>query len=612
MSDELLGYYNRELSYLRKLGARFAEAYPKIAGRLRLHRDSAEDPHVERVIQAFAFLSARLRLKLDDEFPELAETLLGVLYPHYLAPIPSMGIVQFHLDPSQGEVTSGYEIPRGTQVESDPIEGQPCRFRTGYPVTLWPLTVVSARLRNSMVGAPRTALAADAAAHILIRLKCSSPVVKLSALKLSSLRFHLAGTGQAIYPLYELIFNHTLGVSLSGDESDARPPVVLDRRSLRPVGMDRDEGLLPYAARSFPGYRLLTEYFAFPEKFLGMEVSGLDRPGFLTDVGETFDICLFLDRAAPELERTITAETFRLGTTPVVNLYSKRAEPVPITHATPEYRIFPDARRPQAHEVHSIDRVTAVSPLGEHVEYQPFYSLKQRDPGSGAAYWLASRRRDEARAFKGDEGTELYLSLVDLNFKPTSPANWTLQIETTCCNRDLPARLPVASGEARLSLPKGGPISRIECLTPFTATRRPALGRGAVWRLLSHLSLNHLSLSGGEEGVESLRAILALYNFADRDETIGQIEGITGVSTRPMVAPIGGRQAGPFVRGVEVQVEFDEDRYAGSGLFLLASVLERFLGLYVTINSFTRMVASTRKRGEIRRWPPRAGDRVLL
>ena len=613
MNEDLLSYYNRELTFIRRLGAEFAEAHPKIAGRLRLGPDAAEDPHVERLIEAFAYLNARTRLKLDDDFPELTDALLGVLYPHYQAPLPSMAVVRFSLDRGQADLVAGHTIPRDTALETDPIDGEPCRFRTCYPATLWPIELTAASLTGRPLAAPATRHTSSAAAVLRLQLQCYGKEMTFAKLSLDSLRFFLRGQSQHVFALYELIFNNTIGVALASSPDD-RDPMVLGPQCIRAVGFERDEGILPWPSRSFLGYRLLSEYFAFPQKFLFFDVAGLDRK-ILQKAGNRLELYLYLNRTSVDLEQNVAAGTFQLGCTPIVNLYKQRAEPTALSHTQTEYRVVPDARRPLANEIYSIDRVTATSPDNEQMEYRPFHSFQHAaDRRAQKAFWHAVRRPAERCGGEVDPGTEMYLSLVDLEFKTSAPSDWTLDVETTCLNRDLPRRLPWSQGASGLRLTKGAPVSQIECVTGSpTATLRPALRRGAAWRLISHLSLNHLSLADGAEGADALREILKLYDFADSAETRAMIEGILSVRSRRVVGRVpGGVQTG-FCRGIEVTLHFDEDRFAGSGLFLFACVLERFLGLYCSVNSFSKLVATTNKReGELRQWPPRAAETVLL
>jgi type VI secretion system protein ImpG len=613
MSDELLPFYNRELSFIRKQGAQFAKDHPKIASRLRLGDEGlSEDPHVERMIEAFAYLNARTRHKLEDDFPELTESLLGILYPHYQAPIPSMAIVQFELDPEQKQITTGYTIPRHSALETEPIQGEPCRFRTCYPVTLWPIVVREAMLGKPPFAAPRTSRSVQAESILRLSLACRLEKVTFAELPIGSLRFFLKGQPQYIYRLYELILNNTIELVLAKAPDDPAP-VVLDPDCLRPVGFGRDEGLLPYTARSFLGYRLLTEYFAFPEKFLFFDLTGLSRSA-LQRIGNRLDAYLFFNRTESDLEQNLT-DSFRLGCTPVVNLYPQRAEPITLDQTEYDYRVVPDARRQLAHEIYSIERVTATASDGQQVEYLPFFSAKHAlGEGTSQTYWQAARRPAVHTKGDIDHGTEIFLSLVDLNMQPSAPANWTLDVETVCLNRDLPQRLPFGGDQPRLQLSSGGGlVSRITCVTPPTPTLRPAQRQGNLWRLISHLSLNHLSLVDNGDKAEALREILKLYDFADNAETRKTIAGLVGVASRRVVGRISGSVAGAFCRGVEVTLHFDPERFSGSGLFLFASVLERFLALYCTVNSFTQLVATVQGReGELRRWQPRMGEKVVI
>ena len=609
MHDDLLPYYERELAYLRQLGGEFAIKYPKIASRLSLSADRCEDPHVERLLEAVAFLTARIQHKIDDEFPEITEGLLSILFPHYLAPIPSLAIIQFVLDPNQGKLEKGFRIDRHARLYSQPVYGMPCRFRTCYPVTLWPIEVKSARFDEPTQPNPNP----KAVAVLRLELVCQADVV-LQNLQMSSLRFFLNGESQAVHDVYELLFNDTCHVQLRPLAGEGgHKPIVLPMECVTPVGFDEEEGLLPYSHRSFVGYRLLQEYFAFPEKFLFFDLSGLDRA---TKAGfrKGMEVLFFLNRS-PRKEQSINAGTFRLGCTPIVNLFEKIAEPIRLDHFQAEYRVISDLRKANAAEVYSINSVTlTTSDSEETIPVRPFYSITHAQDHQKRAFWMATRRPSQK---KDDPGSEVYLSLVDLEFQPTRPAGDTLTVHVTCTNRDLPGKLPFGgerkdAGDSRdFDLEAAAPLSRISALTKPTETIRPPLRHDAQWRLLSHLSLNYLSICEG--GKEAFQEILRLYDFTNKAAIRQQIEGIINVSSRrvvrrPLTMPWNG-----FCRGLEVTIEFNEANYVGGGVFLLASVLERFLGLYASLNSFTQLVATTKQReGPLRRWTPRAGDQILL
>ena len=632
MRDELLDYYENELTFLRQLGAEFALKNPRIASRLQLEADRCEDPHVERLIEAFAFLAARVHLKLNDEFPEVTESLLNVLYPHYLAPVPSMAVARFALDPEQGKLTTGYHIPRETKLYSKPIHGTHCRFRTAYPVTLWPVEVTSAALEART---PEDTRGRWAEAVIRLGMRClnettlseltTAETEDAPARPVESLRFYLHGEPQLVYTLYEMIFNNASGVEVASAGGEARrgarrkgqtASMMLPASSLRAVGFEEDEGMLPYPARSFAGYRLLTEYFTFPEKFLFFDVTGLREAAASRKFGEQFEILIHLrDIARPRTAAAVDASVFQLGCTPVINLFTKVAEPIRLTQEQHEYRVVPDVQRQTATEVYSVDAVTTTDPyLKQSRHFQPFYSIRHAEGrGEERAFWYAARRASQR---PNDRGTEVYLSLVDLDFNPSVPPVETVTVHATLTNRDLPSSLPLNAQEGDFDVEGTGPLSRVRCLRRPTEAVRPPLRRGAHWRLISHLSLNHLSITEGpQEGdaAEALREILLLYDFVDSRATRQQVAGITQVRSRRVVRQTGSRVGTGFVRGMETTVEFDEENFVGGGVFLFASVLERFLGLYVSVNSFNQLVATTRQReGILKRWQPRAGDLTLL
>jgi type VI secretion system protein ImpG len=377
---------------------------------------------------------------------------------------------------------------------------------------------------------------------------------------------------------------------------------------LRPVGFAADEGMLPYGPRSFFGYRLLQEYFAFPDKFLFFDLCGLERTREFGAQGQV-EILIFLDRT-PQLEQSVTKDNFRLGCVPVVNLFEQIAEPIRLSHAQSEYRVLPDVRRQDATEVYAVTSVVSTSPhLDEILELQPFYSVKHAaGEDTQMAFWFTSRRPSGR---KGDTGSEVYLSLVNHDFRPALPPVETLTLHTTCSNRDLPAKLPFGGDQGVFELEGAAPLNRIRCLRKPTETLRPPMRRGTQWRLISHLSLNYLSLSEG--GREALQEILRLYDVTDSSSIRQQIAGVVKVSSRQIVGRPASMAWNGFCRGLEVSVEFDEEKFVGSGVFLFASVLEKFFGLYTSLNSFTQLVATTQQREQIlKRWPPRAGEQILL
>lgn len=607
MTDELLPFYNRELSDLRSLAADFAEAHPKIAGRLRLGADTVEDPHVSRLIESVAFMNARVRQKLDDDFPELTESLLNVLYPHYLAPIPSMTIVQFECD---RELTGCYSIPAGTALETDRIHKESCYFQTVYPVDSWPIDVEAAELQGPPFDAPVTPSSKACAGllHLVLRTQIES--VTLSELSPRSLRFFLRGDSARRFDLYELLMNDLLGIAIAESPHDPAPR-VLPASAIRAVGFGPDEGLLPYSKRSLPGYRLLTDYFAFPNKYLFFDLEGViaDR-----EVGSSVHVFFYLRRTSDDLEHYVRADAFALNCAPVVNLFSKRAEPIRVDHASSSYHVVADARRPRSTEIYSVDKVTLTGPEGPPTPVLPFFGLRPLRREGTRAYWASSRRstlRSDGHPAGGDEVT---LSLVDPDLRVADAPDGVLSVEVTCFNRDVPHRLPFGGDQPRLRFVEGGgPIRRLRCLTPPTKPIRRSRRDGAMWQLVSHLSLNHLSITDGDDGTRAFQEILRLHDPSSDPGNRNAIEGILAVVAKPKVMRVLSGGIPGACRGLEVTIRFEESRFADTGLFLFASVLRHFLALYCSINTFVQVVAtSTERKGEIRRWAPSTGTKDLL
>ncbi len=609
MSEELLRLYNSELQFVRRHGDEFARAHPEVASHLKIGSEGENDPYVGRLVEAFAYLNARTRLKIEDEFPEIAGSLVDIVLPHYQRPMPSLSIAKFELDESQVELFDGYSIPKGSVVESQPIDGEPCLFRTCYPVTAWPFHVKSVQLRGVPFEAPSIPLTRPALGLLKITLETFSPKTTLSMFNARSLRFYIKLAAPFSFQLYEMLFDNVLGASIATSAKDPSPRRLAED-AIRPVGFANDEGVVDYPPQAFIGYRLLSEYFAFPEKFLFFDVDLGDA--LASKQGTQIELFFYLGRRWQELEPHIQADSLQLGCAPIVNLFPKRAEPIRLTHFQASYPVVPDARRPFAHEIYSIEAVTALSASGESMEMQPFYSFRHSQYRENHAFWHATRRQVESKNELA-RGTELDISFVDLKFNPLDAGSWTIDIETLCTNRNLPARMPSGAANPPLQLESGGAIEQVSCLTKPTSTYRPPIGQELRWRIVSHLALNHLSLVNDTQGATALRELLTLYDFRSDEITGNSIAGLQRVSSRPILGRVPGDFSGAMCRGLQVMLEFDEAKYTSGNLFLFASVLDRFLSLYCNLNSFTQTTASTnRRQGVMHQWPARAGVQNIL
>lgn len=645
--EELLPHYERELALLREQSQEFASRYPRVAGALHLRGDTAQDPHVERMIESFALLAARIHKRLDDDFPLFTESLLEVLYPHYLRPFPSCSIAQ--LDAGGALQSRAVTVPRHTELASRPIKGVPCQFRTSQDVVLLPIHLSSVSYRQALAAPAGTRLPKDATSCISFVLERSSPQAAWSCLKDQPVRIHLDGEPSQVSALREALCRKAVRIMVQVGEhepwqearDEAGAPLLP-----RLVGFDDDQSLIDLDARSHPAYRLLTEYFAFPEKFnfidlpirLPAALWRLDSDDLQAQSRQpqriSVHVLLTGIRSDSDESRQLEAVHQRnvlLGCTPVVNLFPQAADPIRLTHQDVAYPVVVDGRRAHAYEVHAIKRVYRLQQTaqGESVqEVRPFFSVRhheglddedwltvdERGPLAGrgrreaGVYWAASR--DSALA-AASPGYELSLTLVDVDMAPAMPKAETLSLDVMATNRDLPTMLPIGVAGGDLFMPGGGVAKEIRLLRRPSAPLRLARGTGVLWRLISHLSINHLSLSAS--GIDGLKETLRLYDFGRHSANQRQVDGLVAVDYRPKVAWLPGEPYATFVRGTEVCLTVDEDSFVGTGLGLFAMVLDRFYGLAAHLNSFSQLtVLSSRTQEVLFSCPPRNGDLTLL
>lgn len=611
---DLLPHYERELSVLRRHGREFGERFPKIASRLLMSGEVCEDPHVERLLQSFALLSARIHKKLDDDFPELTETLLGVLYPHYLRPFPSCSIARFDAGGGEAQLTTAALVPRGTMMSTRTVKGVACRFRTVYDVRIAPLRIAAVGFEEPPVVGRGYRLPAAASAAVSITIESMSQQVSLPALKLDRLRLFLDGEPSVVSQLREALLARLVTILVEDEVGHTWREAPLS--VLRPVGFDIDEGLLDYDARSLLAYRLLTEFFAYPEKFnfIDLDLAALCK---LVPAGSRrLRIKLLLsasrnrDQDAHLLER-IGVQNFALGCTPVINLFNRQADPIRVTHTKAYYPMVVDSRRAFAYELYAIRSVNKVekTPQGESViEYRPFYALRHAETlGQRGRFWHL--RRDDYVA-SVSPGYEWEICVVDHDFDPEADKTETLSIEVSATNRDLPSQLPYGMPGGDLTI-EGGSVARsIRFLRKPTATYRFERAGDALWRLISLLSLNHLSLT--ESGLESLKETLVLYNIARSPLSQRIIDGMISIGHRPATARMAGNPFPTFVKGIEIDLTVDEQAYVGIGLSLFIELLDHFFALYVHANSFSQLVVRSAKTGEVlKKCLPRSGETVL-
>ncbi len=623
MDARLLDYYNRELTYMHELGAEFAQRFPKVAGRLGMRGIEVSDPYVERLLEGFSFLTARVQLKMDAEFPRFSQRLLEVVYPNFLAPLPAMGVVQIDGNLNEGSLKAGYTLPRHTVLRGRMIKGEQtaCEFRTGHAVTLWPIRLTEASLGPvpAEILHALPAVARRARSAVTLRLEAVGGA-RFAEMPLERLEFFLSGAELHALRMLELVAHHGIGtVCRSGPGSSARI-VPLAEDAIRHEGFEPEQALLPYDARSFQGYRLLHEYFAFPDRYLFFSVNGLRRAAAAMD-GTAMEIVILLDRADADLERLVDARHFSLFCTPIVNLVSRRSDRIPVGPGQHEHHAVIDRTRPRDFEVFTVERVTGHMSSGtEEREFRPFLGSFASDDGDFGAYYSVRREprlvSDRARA-QGTRtsytGSEVYLSLVDQHDAPFPHSLRHITIDALCTNRDLPLLLPTGL-ETDFTLRVSAPVRAIRMLRGPTRPY-PAMAEGALtWRLISHLGLNYLSLTDVDpsQGAAALREMLDLYGSLADPGVRRQIQGVRSMALAPVFRRL--PEPGPIVfgRGVEIALKIDETAFSGASPYLFGAVLEQFFCRHVSINGFTEFALTSQQRGEIARWLPRIGRRPTV
>ncbi len=636
MDERLLDLYNTELRHLRETAAEFGRDFPKVAGRLAIDPEGkaiCPDPYVERLMEGFAFLAARVHLKLDAEFPRFTQGLLETVYPDYLCPVPSMAMVKFEPEEQEGALAEGFPIKRGTLLRSQLAKGDrtACTFSTAHDVRLLPLTIVEGRyfIRDMA----ELNLPAGLGARAAIRLRLRSTLAKgFNEIRADPLVVYIRGADELPGQIYEQIFAHKAKLIVKSPSQRNLPPVILPADCLRRVGFSPEQALLPAAPHSFEGYRLIREYFAFPKRFMMFEMAGF-QSALAGITGEELDLIIALDEPDTRLEGKVDRTCFELFCTPAINLFEKTLDRILLSSRSSEFHVVPDRNRPLDYEVY---RLTGVTGYGETPEQErqflPFYRARDTDLDTASFYTLnrlprlfSDRERLTGRR-SSYAGTDVFISIVDADMAPSRTNLLQLGIKALCTNRHLPIQMAKGIGRTDFTMEVSGPVAAIRVIDGPTFPKpslvlagqnpeKPNVPSGRfAWRLISHLSLNYLSLqdTSPERGAEGLRELLRLYVDPNDREMLKEIDGIRSVRFQAIVrrAPVPGPIT--FARGLEITLVMDETSYEGQGVFVLGAVLEQFFAKYVALNSFTETVITTQQRKEIMRWPIQMGRQPML
>lgn len=623
MHPSFLRYYDEELRHLREVAGEFAREYPKAAGKLGLDEFECADPYVERLLEGFAFMAARVRLKIDDEYPQFTSELLNIVYPDYLAPTPAAAVIELQPDRQDAGLAAGHLVPRGTALRSavPPGEQTACEFTLACDVRLYPLAIEACDYlpTTGAIAALGVRVPPGARAGLRLRIAVGAGVPARD-LELDALRLFFRGAEGIGGKLHELVVREPVAVVMRDGESGDILAMLDGESSVAAAGYDDDEAMLPTAPASFDGYRLLREYFMLPERFLFATVGGL-RHAVRKASGHTFEIVLLSGRAVPELEGIVTPANVSLFAAPAINLFERRTDRINVEGHEREFHVVVDRSRPLDFEVYAVKQVSGVYE-GDGTEH-PFTSMYQTavaladDAATSRHYSVrrlprmgsSAQRRKGSRS--GYAGTEVFVALADASGQADLRQ---LALRALCTNRDLPLMLPMGRSASDFSLETGAPVESIRALVGPTRPQVAPLHGETAWRLINHLSFNYATLadSRDEDAGLPLRKLLALYADSTEPHLRRLLESVMDVKLTPVVRRIGPIQHIVAARGVEIAVTCDETGFTGSGLFLFGAVLERFLAKYATINSFTETVIKNAFGQEVSRWPARTGLRRLL
>ena len=624
MDPRLLRYYNEELRHLREMGAEFAQQFPKIAARLGIEGLEVTDPYVERLLEGFAFLAGRIQLKMDAEFPRFTQRLLEIVYPQFLAPTPAMLIAKVNPDLGDPSLAAGLTLPRGSVMhgQAGKAGATACEFRTAHALTLWPLELAQVEYFSQAADLPMAAVPEwrRYRSGLRIRLRTTAGM-DFSQIALEDLRLHCTGLDDVAYRLHELVGGHAVGVLLLPTQRPAAWHEAIDSDCINLAGFEDDQALLPQTLQGFQGYRLLQEYFAFPQRFLFFDLTGLGT-ALRNRGGREVDIVILFSRIDNALLQAVDASSLALHCVPAINLLERRCDRIHVGTDSSDFHVVADRTRPMDFEVHSLTEVVGYgSGVNSEWRFLPFYNAFHTEGAGQDAYYSVQReprlmsqvqQRDGPRT--AYIGSEVYLSVVDAHEAPYSVDLRQIGVRALCTNRDLPVLMPIGGAKSDLTLAETAPVNSIQVIKgpsrPMSALREGNI----AWKLINQLSLNHLSLTDtdAEHGAAALREILRLYAPTGDAGAQRQIDGLRSVKLQPVVRRL--PMPGPitFGRGVAVTLEADDLSFEGASAFLLGCVLERFVARHVSINGFTQLRVHSPSRGDILNGRPRCGTRPIF
>lgn len=626
MDLKFLDYYNQELTFIRELASEFAEKHPKIASRLGMQGINVADPYVERLIEAFCFISARTQLKLDAEFPHFTQRLLDVIYPNYNSPTPSMGVVQLKPNLKEGDLTQGYLFPSHSALHTRIPAGEitRCEFRTSQDVTLWPLEITEARLTSVPPDIPN--LEPYRISHsklkgaLRIKLRLQGDVLFSQLNGLERLPIYINGDERIASHIFELVHANHVAVIVRGVDDAPANNHVISNAPLTFEGLQAEQSLLPLAWNIFHGHNLMQEYFSCRQRFYFFTPTQL-APGLKNNHSQEAEIIILLDRLEQSLVGHVDPSRFLLFCTPAINLFPKRMDKIELSRAQNEFHIVPDRSRPLDFEIYSIKNVLGQqAETAKEIAFNPLYQTRHCDNGNFGRYYSITRRlRNNAQNRRKYDtrtpysGTEVFISLVDQHEAPYGEDIRYLSVDALVTNRDLP-RLISQTAAMDLTVVESAPVHGASFVCQPSAPRAAFASGESAWRLIRQLNFNYLPLSDMEHtpGGEALRNMLRLYITTSDRESLAQINGLVSCQTEPVIRRLPGNGLLVYGRGVHCILTVDEENFSGVSPYLFGLIMENYIARHAAINVFTEMELHSMQRGRIGQWKPRPGKRGAL
>lgn len=622
------GYFQRELDYLRTRAKEFSKDYPRVAEELALSQGKSSDPHIELLLQSFAYLSGRIRQDLDSEACHIPNQLLGILYPHLNAPIPSMLVAQADIIADGANFEGGWTLEKGREfyANASGTKGSQvrCNFRNCYETTLRPIEISEADFvpvnqyqftKESKEALKAKQAFANAQSILRVRVK-NTGADPVHSYGLDDLSIYINGEERSAFDLYSMLSDDLCDIAIlnyeNGDGTDdageeshkAKEPHVqiLAKDKLVWSGFDEEQAVLPYKQSSHQAYRVLQEYFLFPEKYLFFHIEDIESD----KINRDFEI-LFLFKSANKNSASVNKESLRLNCMPLINLFKQNLNPIRLDHRQHEYRLIGESHQHAYCEVHSVIDVHAVPESGQAVRLSPYIGLDE-NLIDDASYYYSTRL--EVSPLRSVHGTESYMAFHDANLDLNDKSDQVITVDAWCTNRRLPEFL--RSGD-HLTISGSGPIKFAKLLCKPSRHRAPKLNGKQPWRLVSNMSLNYLSLTADKDGLESLKSILLLYCNDLSPSQLSQINSLVRLKNKRVVKRVGEDAWRGFCKGNELTLEIDENIFDGGSALMFGEVIRRFFALYANVNSFTQMVLESKQRkGEWKRWDPLAGEQIVL